>query len=80
MLTDMLAPLIRTNQPQSSTGLSPTLLKEWYSTVLMLKNEIGQWVNKHSKHTNVGAPAVCVCVCVGGVEELLCDVWAPRDV
>lgn len=54
MLTDILAPLIRSNQPQSCPGLSPALLADWYNTVLRLKNEIGQWVNKHSKHTNVG--------------------------
>lgn len=54
MLTDVLLPLIRSNQPQSCTGLSPGLLAEWYNTVLRLKNEVGQWVNKHGKHTNVG--------------------------
>jgi hypothetical protein len=55
MLTDILAPLIRSNQPQSCPGLSQALLADWYNTVLRLKNEVGQWVNKHSKHTNVGA-------------------------
>lgn len=54
MLTVILAPLIRSNQPQSCSGLRPDLLADWYNTVLRLKNEIGQWVNKHSKHTNVG--------------------------
>lgn len=58
MLTDILAPLIRSNQPQSCPGLSQALLAEWYNTVLRLKNEVGQWVNKHSKHTNVGAGAL----------------------
>jgi hypothetical protein len=55
MLTAILAPLICCNQPRSCTGLSAPLLADWYNTVLHLKNEVGQWVNKHSKHTNVGA-------------------------
>lgn len=55
MLTAVLLPLIRSNQPQSCTGLSPTLLAEWHAVVLRLKNEVGQWVNKHTKHTNVGS-------------------------
>lgn len=55
MLTAILAPLICSNQPQSCSGLSAPLLADWYNTVLQLKNEVGQWVNKHSKHTNVGA-------------------------
>lgn len=54
MLTEVLAPLIKTNQPQAcAAGLSPPLLTDWYNGVLRLKNEIGQWVNKHTKHTNV---------------------------
>jgi hypothetical protein len=54
MLTAILAPLICSNQLRSCTGLSAPLLADWYNTVLHLKNEVGQWVNKHSKHTNVG--------------------------
>lgn len=53
MLTDVLTPLIRSNQPLSCTRLSPALLADWHATVLRLKNEVGQWVNKHGKHTNV---------------------------
>jgi len=61
MLADVLAPLIRSNQPHSCPGLSPGLLADWYNTVLRLKNEVGQWVNKHSKHTNVGGKDTCGC-------------------
>lgn len=54
MLTEVLAPLIRSNQPQASLqGLSAGAVCDWYNAVLKLKNEVGQWVNKHSKHTNV---------------------------
>jgi hypothetical protein len=53
MLTDVLTPLIRSNQPLSCTGLNSALLADWHATVLRLKNEVGQWVNKHGKHTNV---------------------------
>lgn len=50
MLTDILTPLVRANQPHGCSGLSAALLTEWYTTVLRLKNEIGQWANKHNKH------------------------------
>lgn len=71
MLTEVLVPLIKSNQPQSCRGLSPALLADWYNTVLRLKNEIGQWVNKHTKHTNVSGVCrvqeLAVCRCVWGV-------------
>lgn len=54
MLTDILTPLVRSNQPNSSSGLNPVLLAEWHNQVLRLKNDIGQWANKHSKHIAVG--------------------------
>jgi TusA-related sulfurtransferase len=28
-------------------------MTEWYAAVLRLKNDIGQWINKHSKHVVV---------------------------
>jgi hypothetical protein len=64
MLTEVLAPLIRSNQPQASLqGLSAGAVCDWYNAVLKLKNEVGQWVNKHSKHTNVrlGLPLGVLC-------------------
>jgi hypothetical protein len=54
MLTDILTPLVRSNQPSSSSGLNAALLAEWHNQVLRLKNDIGQWANKHSKHITVG--------------------------
>jgi hypothetical protein len=57
MLTAVLTPLVRSNQPNSSSGLNPALLAEWHNQVLRLKNDIGQWANKHSKHIQVG----CLC-------------------
>ena len=54
MLTDILTPLIRKNQPQSCTGLNQALLADWYNQILRLKNDIGQWANKHNKHILVG--------------------------
>ena len=55
MLTDVLSPLVRANVPHGIAGLHPGLLADWYSQVLRLKNDIGQWVNKHNKHIMVGA-------------------------
>lgn len=53
MLTDILSPLVRLNQPHGCGGLSTALMTEWYAAVLRLKNDIGQWINKHSKHVVV---------------------------
>eukprot|EP00775_Hariotina_reticulata_P013221 gene13221-13351_t len=64
MLTDILSPLIRLNQPHGCGGLSTALMTEWYAAVLRLKNDIGLWINKHSKHTVVGYPLVTVLVCL----------------
>eukprot|EP00882_Tetradesmus_deserticola_P022278 GHRQ01024176.1.p1 GENE.GHRQ01024176.1~~GHRQ01024176.1.p1 ORF type:complete len:414 (+),score=204.30 GHRQ01024176.1:79-1320(+) len=64
MLTDILTPLVRSNQPNSSSGLNPALLADWHTQVLRLKNDIGQWANKHSKHITVGYPLVTVLVCL----------------
>jgi hypothetical protein len=55
MLTDILTPLVRSNQPNSSSGLNPALLAEWHNQVLRLKNDIGQWANKHTKHIAVSS-------------------------
>jgi hypothetical protein len=50
----VLRSLVRANQPAASAAaLSPTLLAEWHGQVLRVKNEIGQWVNKHSKHNSL---------------------------
>jgi hypothetical protein len=58
MLADVLRPLVRANLPAANAGrLSAGLLAEWHGQVLRVKNEIGQWVNKHSKHINVGGCA-----------------------
>jgi hypothetical protein len=54
MLTEVLSPLVRANLPHGKPGLHPGVLAEWYSQVLRLKNDIGQWVNKHNKHIMVG--------------------------
>eukprot|EP00878_Enallax_costatus_P012410 GHUV01012961.1.p1 GENE.GHUV01012961.1~~GHUV01012961.1.p1 ORF type:complete len:1005 (+),score=325.04 GHUV01012961.1:1774-4788(+) len=64
MLTDILTPLIRKNQPHSCTGLNSALLADWYNQILRLKNDIGQWANKHNKHILVGYPLVTVLVCL----------------
>jgi hypothetical protein len=58
MLADALRPLVRANQPAASAArLSAPLLVEWHAQVLRVKNEVGQWVNKHSKHINVSGTA-----------------------
>lgn len=59
MLAAILIPLVRSNQPNSSSWLNPALLAEWHNQVLRLKNDIGQWANKHSKHIQVGALCSC---------------------
>ncbi|WIA40102.1 hypothetical protein OEZ86_013510 [Tetradesmus obliquus] len=64
MLAAILIPLVRSNQPNSSSWLNPALLAEWHNQVLRLKNDIGQWANKHSKHIQVGYPLVTVLVCL----------------
>jgi hypothetical protein len=54
MLTEVLMPLVKANQPHaSSDAVSPATLLEWYNQVLRMKNDIGQWVNKHTKHIPV---------------------------
>lgn len=56
MLTDVLYPVVRANQPAAAAAagaLSAPLLSEWHATVLRVKNDVGQWVNKHSKHIPV---------------------------
>lgn len=63
MLADVLRPLVRANQPSASAGaLSPALLAEWHTVVLRVKNEVGQWTNKHNKHVNVSGPRMRMCV------------------
>jgi len=53
----VLLPLIRTNVPHGlapvQARLSPQLLNDWFGAVLKLKNDIGQWISKHSKHIPV---------------------------
>jgi hypothetical protein len=54
MLTEVLMPLVKANQPHaSSDAVPPPTLLEWYNQVLRMKNDIGQWVNKHTKHIPV---------------------------
>ncbi len=58
MLIDILTPLIRSNVPHGFMGmqrarLSPALLDDWFKLILQLKDEIGAWSNKHSKHIPV---------------------------
>lgn len=64
----VLAPLVRANQPAASAAnLSAAALAEWHATVLRLKNDIGTWVNKHNKHIPVGYPLVTLLVCLAHV-------------
>ncbi|KAI8469209.1 MAG: cell morphogenesis central region-domain-containing protein [Monoraphidium minutum] len=58
------------NLPAANAArLSPQLLAEWYGQVLRVKNEIGQWVNKHNKHIHVGYPLVTLLVCLVEQEQ-----------
>lgn len=53
MMTCILTPLVRSDQPHSATHLSTTLLAEWYNVVLTLKGDVYGWMNKHPKHIPV---------------------------
>lgn len=64
MLADILTPLVRKNQPHSCTGLSPGLLADWYNVILRLKNDIGQWANKHNKHIMVSQGLFSAFLCL----------------
>lgn len=56
MMTSILAPLVRSDQPHSCSHLAQELLGEWYGVVLTLKGDVFTWMNKHPKHVPVSGP------------------------
>ena len=54
MLSSVLSPLVRADQPHSCTHLPAPLLAEWYSLIFTMKTDVWSWMNKHAKHIQVG--------------------------
>ena len=50
-------------------ALDPALLAEWHALAMRLKNEVGQWVNKHTKHVADGYPLVAALVCLADAAQ-----------
>ncbi|MEW5311099.1 MAG: hypothetical protein WDW38_002842 [Sanguina aurantia] len=79
MLTNILAPLIRLDQPHGCSSLSPALMTAWYSQVLFTKTEIEKWMVKHVKHIQEGYPLVTVLVCLTDDDSYASGVDATAD-
>ena len=75
MMTSVLTPLADEVDP-GSFGLAcdPSLRKQWFATVSLLRTEMFKWTSKQTKQVGAGLPAVAVLTCLQEESALVASI------